>query len=271
MSNITLLVFIIFSFQISLRANDYRIVSLSPNLTEIIYELGLEEYLVGTSTFSNYPESAKKVPQVGSYLQPQIEKIIRLKPTHVLVMKEGSPNIKEQLTRAKINHYVFESKKLSDYKTLVEGIANIFHKHEKSKILINSWQENLDKFKIFKPHNKKRSVLIQVDSDPIIIAGKDTFLNDVLDLCSLKNSFAHSGYTRIPTESIMNRKPDFVLIIDQMGTTKKYEDVRAFYLSNPALNSIKFLRGDSEKLARLTARFLPEAFNICSQAHQPTK
>ena len=54
-----------------------RIVSLNPALTEILFKLDLGNHIVGTTTYSDYPEAAKKIPIIGSYFKPNIEKIIK--------------------------------------------------------------------------------------------------------------------------------------------------------------------------------------------------
>lgn len=258
---ILLLIFQIPSFAFGANPT-FRIISLSPNLTEIIYEMNLQDSLVGVSTFSNYPEAAQKIPVVGSYLQPQIEKIIKLQPTHVLVMKEGSPVIKEQLDRAKIPYIFFESKNLEDYKNTVLKLAEVFNQKNRGEELIHLWQKELTKFKILKVH--PRRALIQVDHNPMIVAGTDTFLSEALSLCSLKNVFQMPGYAKVSIESIMTQKPDLAVIVGQLNKTNKFKDVKEFYANNPALKNTKLIEGDSDKLSRLTSRFLPEIFKICS-------
>jgi iron complex transport system substrate-binding protein len=65
-----------------------RIVSLAPNITEIMFELGLGEKIVGTSEFSNYPPAAKQIPRVGALMNPNFEAIVALKPDLVILVDE---------------------------------------------------------------------------------------------------------------------------------------------------------------------------------------
>lgn len=90
------------AFLFALISNVYaeiRVVSLSPALTEIMFDLKLGDIIVGTSEYSDYPAAAKKIPRVGSYQQPDIEKIARLNPTHVVTNNDGS---KKQLARPEV-------------------------------------------------------------------------------------------------------------------------------------------------------------------------
>src|SRR5512139_3451526 len=108
-----LLLFIFFSFSISHSATrtfidetgrevtfpfpPERIVSLAPNITEILFSLGLDEEIVGVSIHSNFPEKAKAKPRVGSYISLDYEKIISLKPD--LIIATGAGNTREMVER----------------------------------------------------------------------------------------------------------------------------------------------------------------------------
>ena len=64
--------------------NEIRVVSLSPNYTEIVYRLGAEKLLVGRSDACNYPPESQSVPIAGQYASPNWEKLYTLRPTVVL-------------------------------------------------------------------------------------------------------------------------------------------------------------------------------------------
>ena len=70
-------------FILNLSANE-RIISLSPSITEILFALGKGEDIVATSAYSLYPEGAKKIPIVGGYESPHLEKILAFSPTLVI-------------------------------------------------------------------------------------------------------------------------------------------------------------------------------------------
>ena len=74
-----------------------RIVSLAPNITEILFSLGLDEEVVGISIHCNYPEKVKSRPRVGSYISIDLEKIVSLKPD--LIIATGAGNTKEMVDR----------------------------------------------------------------------------------------------------------------------------------------------------------------------------
>ncbi|NQV04462.1 MAG: ABC transporter substrate-binding protein, partial [Candidatus Omnitrophica bacterium] len=66
-------------------AEEYRIISLAPNATEILFALGLEDFIVAVDRYSNYPEEARRLDKVGTFVNLDIEKIIFMKPNYLLV------------------------------------------------------------------------------------------------------------------------------------------------------------------------------------------
>ena len=76
-----------------------RIISLAPSLTENVYLLGCADKLVGVTTYCEFPAEAKSKEKVGNLLEPNIEKIITLKPDLVLATKEGN---KPEIGRAHV-------------------------------------------------------------------------------------------------------------------------------------------------------------------------
>jgi len=75
--------------QVSLPDNPIRVVSLAPSITEIVFALGQEDRLIGATRFSDFPEAAKKLPKVGSYVHLDLEKIVSLKPDLCLHCDQG--------------------------------------------------------------------------------------------------------------------------------------------------------------------------------------
>jgi iron complex transport system substrate-binding protein len=71
--------------------NPQRVVSLAPNITEIIFALGREHRLKGVTMYSDYPDAAQKLPKVGSYVRLDLEKIVALRPDLCIAVKDGNP------------------------------------------------------------------------------------------------------------------------------------------------------------------------------------
>lgn len=260
--NISFLLKSLFSFvlifsSIPSHAEDIRIVSLNPAITEALFKLGLEKNIVGVSSFSDKPNAARKIENVGSYLKPSIEKIIRLKPTHVLVFKEGDPSIYESLKKAKLNYIVFESRSLEDFEKLIQTLGTTFHVEKQSEELIAAWKKQWDMLKDFPKISKK--IMIQIDHNPVFIAGGDTFLSKAYEKCGLTNAFKNlDGYKKVQTEAVMKKKPNIILVLSQLNKIDTFLSVVSFWKKNPALKKTRILKVDADEQSRLSLR-LPDA------------
>ena len=94
---------------------DYRVVSLSPSITETLYDLQLGEFLVGTVELPKEPlfaNMAKGVRRVGAYQNPNVEAILALNPTHVLTLKEGPDNVSARL-KSHLRVFRYKNSRLS--------------------------------------------------------------------------------------------------------------------------------------------------------------
>jgi len=242
---------------------DFRIVSLNPALTEILFALDLGKQIIGTTTFSDFPAEAKKIPHVGSYLKPNIEKIISLKPTQVLVFKEGDPTIKDALEKARIPLTVFDDLTIAGFPKLVKTLGHSYGKEDEAERLVHAWDDQIDQLTKLKISKK---FMVQVDHNPIFVAGANTFLSEIFEKCGLRNVFSNvDGFKRVSEETVMNHKPDIIIVVGQLHESINFYDVKKFWGSNPSLNSTYVLAAPADTLSRLGPR-LPEAtLQICKQ------
>src|SRR5512137_2806677 len=103
-----------------------RIISLAPNITEILFDLGLDEEIVGVSIHCNFPEKAKTRPRVGSYISLDFEKIISLKPD--LIIATGAGNTREMVERLEklsFQTYVIYPKNLDGILLSIDHIGQV--------------------------------------------------------------------------------------------------------------------------------------------------
>jgi iron complex transport system substrate-binding protein len=238
-------------------------VSYNPALTEILFELGLENFIVGTTSFSNYPPKAQSLPHVGSYFKPNIEKTLSLKPTHVLVMKEGDPSIHEHLKKAKIPFTVFESRSLRDYLETLKKLGELFNVRAQAVRLIEQAQKTYEEL----PKIQK-TITIQIDHNPLIFAGRDTFLSEALAQCGLTNLFKFSGYQKVSLEQAALKAPDVLIVVDQLNQNTQFKDVQIFWKQNPFYKKTHIHRGDADTLSRLGPRLPAAIQKLCREIAQ---
>jgi ABC-type Fe3+-hydroxamate transport system substrate-binding protein len=208
-----------------------RVIALSPALTEMIFALELADKLVGRSDFSNFPPEASQKPSVGPYTRPSIEKIVTLKPDLVLVPQEGPEGLQKRFDQLKIPYAVVKMKQIDDIPHSAIQIGAWLGQAKAGKKFKTAWNKALKE--IFKNpiQEKKPGVLIEIQHEPLIVAGTGTFLGEAVIRCGGINLFSDAeGYPKVSRELLFKKKIDIVLLADHFNneadkfrTLKKWE------------------------------------------------
>lgn len=196
---------------------DERYVSLTPATTEILFALGLEEKIVGVTTFCNYPPEAKKKPKVGTFSDPNIEQILFLKPSLVFTTGlEQAPSI-IRLRNAGLKVMVSDPKTIAEFFASLRAIAAVTGTQEKAEALVCALELRLKEVKRKvkeKAQEQRPSVFIEIWHDPIMTAGRGSFVDEVIRLTGARNIACDvpRSYSRFSSEEIIARNPDIIIL-----------------------------------------------------------
>lgn len=240
--------------------NNLRIVSLHPVITENIFALGMGSSIVGATEYADYPEQAKKITRVGD-IHFNLEKIISLKPTLVLAMKQPDEELEHSLKRAGIKYESYRFEKLKDFEGLIKWLGGILAEENKVPAIVEKWKKDWRELADIKASQKK--IFIEVQQQPLIAAGGDTFLSEVIERCGLQNTFGHlKGYIPISREAILARPSDKILVL--LDTEKK----EATDLWSKMSYKPQIIFFDPGTISRLTPRLPLEAKRLCAEVNQ---
>lgn len=188
-----------------------RIVSLVPSLTELLFQLGLVDQIVGRTKFCIHPsDSVSLIPKIGGTKNVNIQKVIDLNPDLIIANKEE--NTKEDVEALESTFHVHVSH-ISNYEEAIEAIKDIgllTNRQIEAESLvaaINSKFSNLEHIQ-----TSKRVAYI-IWQNPYMTVGADTFIHDMLRRCGFINVF--HDQTRYPTFSaaeLIDLKPDIILL-----------------------------------------------------------
>jgi len=171
-----------------------RIVSLAPVATEIITALGLSDRLVGITRFCKKP-STKTIALIGGYIDPQLEAIIALKPDLVIAMPSmGVQKIVDQLHKKAIPTLIGFGDTLAEIRNLIDFIGTSTKKSAEAQRALQRFDLTLSKLRPLKATTPKRSVLVVVGNNPIVVAGHNTFIDEIIALMGFKSA--------VPAESL---------------------------------------------------------------------
>jgi iron complex transport system substrate-binding protein len=175
--------------KISLPEHPQRIVSLAPSITEIIYALGQEHRLKGVTLFSDFPDAAKSLPTVGSYVHLDLEKIVALRPDLCIAIKDGNPKeVIDRLDSLKIPVYAVDPKNLDSVMDTLQEIARLLDADDMAESLIRHMKFRIDRVnsRIATTDYRPR-VFFQIGISPIVSVGSETFIHEIIVRAGGKN------------------------------------------------------------------------------------
>ncbi len=223
------------SFEPNIKIN--KIVSLAPNLTELLFSLNVGNKIVGNTKYCNFPEESKNIEKVGDLLTVDTEKIISLQPDIVFITVEGNSKFDyNKLKQLGLKVFVSNPRNYKGIKKTLSDMSKILGKEKVADSLINNWDLRIEKVK--KTHNIiiSQTVLFLVSTNPIFTVGKNSFMNEILSFAGLKNIAADKdiNYPLLNREEIVKRDPDYILLYET--NTNKIDELLKNY---PEWNTIR--------------------------------
>ena len=210
--------------EISPSQSHTRIISLAPNVTEILFALGMGERVIGISEFCNYPAEAKNLPRFGGLMNPNFEAILAAKPDLVIVLDEMVRG-DNKFAAMGINILAVKHDSIGDILDSILAIGRACDTNERAKKLVSQLENKMSAIKTQSNAEHKPKVLISVghdisqdtDKSPanIYIAGRDGFYSDIIEKAGGQNAYTGSiQFPAVGYESIVSMNPE--IIIDVM-------------------------------------------------------
>lgn len=204
--------------EIVIESKPERIVSMIPSNTEIAFELGLGEEVVGVSDFDNYPPEATEKEKIGG-MEFNVEKIISLNPDLVLAHASSAHNSEaglQQLRDAGVTVLVVNDAKSFDqvFESIVM-VGTAAGEKDKAEQLISDMKSKLEEIKTKAQDIKgedRKSVFVEVSPAPeIYTAGAKTFMDEMLSAINAENIITEEGWPKMDPEAIIERNPDVII------------------------------------------------------------
>ena len=183
----------------------HRIVTLAPNVTEMVIALGAGDRIAGTDDFSSVP--ARNLPRVGG-LQPNLEKIVAVRPDLVIANAAGlQPNLGRALASVHIPLLVVTNERLDDIAKSMTSIANSLGINSAPAVA----KLNATLVQQRRTRTNPPRVMLAVWTDPLYVAGRNTFADDLFTLCGATNAVEVNGWPQYSLESFVAHPPDILL------------------------------------------------------------
>jgi len=226
---------------VSLRAPPKRIVSMAPNLTEILYYLGLGDRVVGVTQFSYYPPEAAHKPKIGSYINLNVERIIELNPDLAIGTADGNKeSVVKLLEQAGIPVYIVNPRKVRDVISTIAALGELCGVGKRAKELSSCLGKRVDYVSKRTVGLRRPLVFLQINMKPIMTVNRNTFHHDVIRLAGGENMSQDEPitYPRISVEEVIKRNPE-IIIISSMERGGRFEQARQKWFKWSVIQAVK--------------------------------
>lgn len=244
--------------KIEVKENPSRIVSLAPHLTEILYDLGLGDRIVGVTQYSDYPEEAKSKPRIGSYVKLNIEKIVSLSPDLVVATSDGNPKaVVDKLEELGIPVFVIKVGSIKDIYVNIRSIARVTGRDTRGEEVALALEKRINEIRKKIEGQKKLKVFFQLGANPLYTASAGTFIDDLITMAGCINIAGEETvkYPAYSMEEVLKRNPDVIFTV-LMGSQrgKKVRHLWEKWTSLEAVKNDRIYRIEPDIINRPSAR-----------------
>jgi len=247
-----------------------RIIALAPHIVEMLYAIGAGDRIIGTTSYSDYPDEAKKIPQIGGYHGVQIEKIIEMAPDLIIVWKGGNKaDDIAKLRQLNMPMAYSRPKTLEDIAHEVTVLGKLTGLEKNAKKVADDFLVKAEEIK--KKYQGKPVVraFYQLWFEPLRTVGPNSWLQYLLSYCGAENVFADavSDYPLVSQESVIVKMPSVMIIPENHGTYKTQEVLSIWgqWKQVPAIKNQHIYTVDSDLMHRTTPRMLNGLADMCEK------
>ena len=200
--------------QIQVPKKVQRIISLVPSITELLFDFGLHEEIVGVTKFCIHPgDKTHHKPKVGGTKKLDLDAIRKLEPELVIANKEE--NTKEQIEelQKELPVWVSDVNSITQAMDMIDKLGAIVKKQKAADIMMKRIDGEFDKLSQKPFELKANKVAYLIWNKPYMVAGSNTFINDVIEKGGFENVFGgQERYPEVTAKDLTDSKPDFVLL-----------------------------------------------------------
>lgn len=196
-----------------------RIISLAPSLTEMICALGAADQLAGRTDVCNYPpEQVARVPIVGSFGRPTLERLLALRPTLVLEVDLDDKSLDATFARLGIAHRRVRCETLDDIPAALREVGALTHCAEKAEQLAAELEGQIATWRAASaaiPDAARPAVFVEIWSDPVTTVGRGSFVSEMVTLAGGRNIGDATGapYAAVSSEWVLQSDPQLMLCL----------------------------------------------------------
>jgi iron complex transport system substrate-binding protein len=218
---------------VCLNAQPRRIISTAPSITETLFALGLGDRVVGVTNYCHYPAATAKIPKIGTYMQPNIEVILSLRPD-LVIMQKTAIHSKARFEPYHLNVLEVSQNNIAEIQEAITKIGSATGVPDRAVALNRQMSEQITGVHRKVSGKPAVPVVFVVGRSPnsldgMVAVGSHNYLSEVMELAGGRNIFSDSvpSYAKISAEEILARDPRVILdmgdMSDPTGVTEEHK------------------------------------------------
>ncbi len=186
-----------------------RIISLSPALTELVCYLGCEKQLIGRSDVCNFPETVREIPVAGRFADPDIERVLRMKPTLIITNDLINPNVITTFRKSGIKSAMLQCRNIAEYRSCVQKLSTLLNVQEAGQKELERIKKELEK----KDNPLNCKVLWVIWDSPLMVAGKNSLPDELITLAGAQNVAGNvpQAYFKCSFDWLLRQQIDIII------------------------------------------------------------
>lgn len=245
-------------------AHAERVVSLVPNVTELIFAVGAGDLMVARSQHCNHPDAATALPSIGSGFTPDVERILALEPTLVVASELQTDLPALQVLRdADVEVMVLPDATLDDVPTSLRTLGERLGHKERAESLAQAFVAEFDALRAATADVDTVRAAIIVARDPIYAAGPESRLDAILAAAGGSNVLADGDWVQLDPEALIALAPSVIIEPDSAGVAAWWQRWNTI----PAVADGRLCTVDDDELSRSGPRLTSAARDIARCLH----
>lgn len=258
---------------VTLPARVDRVISLAPNLTEIVFAVGAGDRLVGNTSYCDYPEQAKSITKVGDTLHPSLERIIALRPQVVLVSTASQLEVfTQQLQSQNIAVFVTDPHDLEGVFSSIERLGKLLGQDQQATVVVQKLRERTNTVEQRVKQEQPVRTFYQVSGEPLYTAGHDAFVTDLMRRAGATSVTADipGAWPKFSNESALAAKPDAIILPTGGSMGAANANVADALRDSPAARAGRVYKINDDHLARPGPRAVDGLEEMARALHPET-
>jgi iron complex transport system substrate-binding protein len=199
-----------------------RIVSLAPSITEILFALGLDEEVAAITNFCDYPVAVLSKPRIGGFVNPDVEKIVSLKPDLIIGIRDGNRmDTVHRLNDSGFPVYLIDPKGFDGVMQTIKNIGDVVGREKESRKMIKEMVKKTENIMTLTQSLSRPKVFFQLGDAPMVTVGKGTLADDLIRLAGGKSISENESvsYPAYSIETVLLKAPE-IIIMTSMDSKK---------------------------------------------------